>query len=247
MPSKHTLWLLFVVTVLFLSCGQPGTETGSDDLAPAADVAAVETGPDPTVVDGDHYRTEFENDRVRIVRITYEPGEESVMHYHPEAVGVYLTEANVEMRLPDGETLAAQSATGLHQFYSAGQHLPKNVGEQPLELVLIELKSGATGPAIPVALDSTTVDPDHYTAEFENNQVRIVRINYGSGEESTMHYHPDNVAVFLTEHLIQMTTPDGATSEAKAGAGDSLFTPAGQHLPKNVSDSPLELILVELK
>jgi quercetin dioxygenase-like cupin family protein len=245
MPSKQTLWLIFVTAVLFMSCGQPGTETTPVEPAPAA--AAAVTGPDPTVVDADHYRAEFENDRVRIVRITYGPGEESVMHYHPEAVGVYLTDAHVEMVLPDGETLDVQSQAGQHNFYPAGQHLPKNVGEQPLELVLIELKSGATGPAIPDGQDSTVVDPDHYTVAFENDQVRCLRISYGPGEESAMHYHPDSVAVFLTDHFVQMTMPDGSTSEAKAAAGDAMFAPAGQHLPKSLSGDPLDLILVEFK
>ena len=61
------------------------------------------------------------------------------------------------------------------------------------------------------------------------------------------HYHPDSVAVFLTDHLVQMTSPDGSTSEMKVAAGESMFAPAGQHLPKNISGKPMELILVELK
>ena len=62
-----------------------------------------------------------------------------------------------------------------------------------------------------------------------------------------MHYHPDSVAVFLTDHLVEMTLPDGSTDEISASAGDALFTPAGDHLPKNISDGPWELILIELK
>ena len=247
MPSKYALWLVFVATVLFMSCGQPGTETDPVEPAPSAAMDTAETGPDPTVVDGDHYKAEFENDRVRIVRITYGPGEESVMHFHPDSVAVFLTDHLTQMTTPDGSTSEAEAAAGDSLFSPAGQHLPKNVSDGPLELVLIELKSGATGPAIPDGQDSTSVAPDHYTVEFENDQVRILRITYGSGEESAMHYHPDSVAVFLTDHHVQMTTPDGSTSEAKAAAGDSLFSPAGRHLPKNVSDGLLELILVELK
>jgi quercetin dioxygenase-like cupin family protein len=95
--------------------------------------------------------------------------------------------------------------------------------------------------------DPTVVDPDHYTVEFENEAVRIVRITYGPGEESVMHYHPDSVAVFVTDHLVQMTMPDGLSDEIPANAGDVLFIPGGQHLPKNISDSAWELVLVELK
>jgi quercetin dioxygenase-like cupin family protein len=35
---------------------------------------------DPVRVDSKHYKVEFENDRVRVVRISYAPGERSVMH-----------------------------------------------------------------------------------------------------------------------------------------------------------------------
>ena len=77
--------------------------------------------------------------------------------------------------------------------------------------------------------------------------VRIVRIAYGPGEESVMHHHPDSVAVFITDQLVQMTMPDGSTDEISAETGDVLFTPGGRHLPKNISDSALELVLVELK
>ena len=62
-----------------------------------------------------------------------------------------------------------------------------------------------------------------------------------------MHYHPDAVAVFLTDHLVAMTMPDGSTQEIPADAGDVLFTPGGQHLPKNIADEAWELVLVELK
>ncbi len=41
---------------------------------------------DPVKVDSKHYKIEFENDRVRVVRIKYGPGEKSVMHSHPESV-----------------------------------------------------------------------------------------------------------------------------------------------------------------
>jgi quercetin dioxygenase-like cupin family protein len=245
MQNKFTLLFVLCVIVLFMSCGDPGSETAPAE--PAADAAAIETGPDSTVVDANHYTAEFENDRVRIVRIAYGPGEESVMHYHPESVAVYLTDAHVEMVLPNGETVKQQSQAGQHELTPAGQHLPKNIGEAPLELILIELKSGANSAAIPDGQDSIALDPDHYTAEFENDKVRILRITYGSGEESVMHYHPDSVAVFLTEHRAHMTAPDGSTAEAEAAAGSVLFSPAGQHLPKNVSEGPLELILVELK
>ncbi len=97
------------------------------------------------------------------------------------------------------------------------------------------------------AQDPTKVDSTHYTVVFENDQVRAVRIAYGPREKSVMHYHPDAVAVFLTDSKVKMTLPDGTTAEAGGKAGEAIWTPAGKHLPENLSEKPFELILVELK
>jgi quercetin dioxygenase-like cupin family protein len=97
------------------------------------------------------------------------------------------------------------------------------------------------------AQDATKVDPKHYKVEFENDQVRVLRITYGPGEKSVMHEHPNAVAVFLTDADSKFTLQDGTTQENKPTAGMTLWTPAGKHLPENVGDKPFELILVEMK
>jgi quercetin dioxygenase-like cupin family protein len=95
--------------------------------------------------------------------------------------------------------------------------------------------------------DPVKVDPKHYKVEFENDKVRVLRITYAPGEKSVMHYHPDGVAVYLTDGKTRMTTPDGKSQDAPAKAGAAAWTPAGSHLPQNVGDKPFELVLVELK
>ncbi|HEX9741032.1 MAG TPA: hypothetical protein VGA29_09660 [Ignavibacteriaceae bacterium] len=97
------------------------------------------------------------------------------------------------------------------------------------------------------AQDAVKVDTKHYKVEFENDQVRVLRITYGPGEKSVMHEHPNAVAIFLTDINGKFTFPDGTTQENKPTAGMTLWTPAGKHLPENVGDKPFELILVEMK
>ena len=106
---------------------------------------------------------------------------------------------------------------------------------------------GAIFAAPAMAQDPTKVDAKHYKVEFENDQVRILRIKYGPKEKSVMHAHPNSVAVFLTDGSAKFGMPDGKTQDAPIKAGTVQYTPAAKHLPENVGDKPFELVLVELK
>jgi quercetin dioxygenase-like cupin family protein len=97
------------------------------------------------------------------------------------------------------------------------------------------------------AQDAIKADPKHYTVESENARVRVLRIKYSPGEKSVMHRHPAAVAIFLTDGKVKFTYPNGKTEEREFKAGQTLWTPAGTHLPENISDQPWEVILIELK
>lgn len=253
--------LLFCTSVLFAvssaGCSKPASEAVSEPPEASAEApsntslrgpdAGEPGGSDPTVVDPDRYKTEFENDAVRVLRISYGPGEESVMHYHPASVAVFLTGGDVRMTMADGTSTDASVPAGTATFSAGGEHRPMNLSDTAFEVLEIELKAREPGHGESGGPDSSVVDADHYAVEFENDAIRILRISYGPGEESVLHYHPDSVAVFLTDHLVQMTMPDGETDQIEASAGDVMFIPAGQHLPKNISDFRWELVLVELK
>jgi len=111
--------------------------------------------------------------------------------------------------------------------------------------MLLALTSISAAPAL--AQDPVEVDPDHYKVEFENDQIRVLRITYGPNEKSVMHDHPAGVAVFLTDSQSRFTVPDGEAVEFDRKAGEAMWTEAGPHLPENMTDQPFELILVELK
>ena len=201
---------------------------------------------DAVAVDPKHYTVEAENDQVRVLRISYGPGEKSVMHEHPDSVAVFLSGGKVKFTLPDGSAQEVSREAGATQWTPAGKHLPENVGDARFEVILVELK-GKPSPAAAAALDAVTVDPKHYKVDFENEQVRVLRINYGPGEKSVMHEHPANVAVFLSDGMGKFTFPDGKSQDAPLKAGTTMWDAGGKHLPENVGDKPFEVIVVELK
>jgi quercetin dioxygenase-like cupin family protein len=95
---------------------------------------------DAVKVDPKHYKVEFENERVRVLRVSYAPGEKSVMHEHPENVAVFLTDGRGKFTLPDGKSEEVPIAAGTTRAGGAEKHIPENVGDQPFELILVELK-----------------------------------------------------------------------------------------------------------
>ena len=103
--------------------------------------------------------------------------------------------------------------------------------------------------AVPSALaqDPVKVDSKHYSVEFENAQVRVLRVKYGPHEKSVMHRHPNLVAIFQTDAQIKFTFPNGKTQDASGKAGQVTWNPASTHLPENTGEQTFEAILVELK
>ena len=97
-------------------------------------------GIDAVEVDHEHYKVEFENDRVRALRISYGPKEKSVMHDHPEAVGVFLADVHGKFTFPDGTTEEFNAKAGEAAWYPAVTHLPENLSDRPIDMVFFELK-----------------------------------------------------------------------------------------------------------
>ena len=95
--------------------------------------------------------------------------------------------------------------------------------------------------------DAVIADPERYTVEFENDRVRIIRIKYGPGEKSVMHSHGPNVAVMLSDGPVRMHLEDGTHVDETQKVGMAVWDDAGNHLPENLSDGNLEVVLIELK
>jgi hypothetical protein len=56
---------------------------------------------DPVKADSRHYKVEFENEKIRVMRIKYGAKEKSVMHSHPESIAVFLNNCKAKFTYPD--------------------------------------------------------------------------------------------------------------------------------------------------
>lgn len=102
--------------------------------------ASVSLAQDCVKADPKHYTVMSENDQVRIIKVKYGPKEKSVMHEHPDAVAVFLTDGKIKFTMADGKTQEENIKAGESRFTPAAKHNPENMSDKPFEAVLVELK-----------------------------------------------------------------------------------------------------------
>jgi quercetin dioxygenase-like cupin family protein len=120
------------------------------------------------------------------------------------------------------------------------------IGRRVVRSLSVALLIGSVAQAA-VAQDPVAVAPGQYKVEFEDDDVRVLRVVYAPGEKSAMHDHPASVAVYITGGHIRITLPDGRVGEPQVPPGATMRHAAGSHAIENLGATPFELVLVELK
>ena len=98
---------------------------------------------DAAKVDPKHYTVVSENDQVRILKVHYGPDEKSVMHSHPAAVAVFISDAKGQFTYPDGKKEDLAGRAGDARYTPAVTHLPENTGDKAFDVIVVELKGKA--------------------------------------------------------------------------------------------------------
>ena len=102
---------------------------------------------DAVKVDPKHYTVLSENAEVRILKVHYGPHEKSVMHSHPAAVAVFLTDAKARFTYADGKMDDVVAKAGDAQYTPSTVHLPENTGDKGMDVIVVELKGKSAKPA----------------------------------------------------------------------------------------------------
>ena len=207
---------------------------------------------DPLKVDPPHYTLEADNPWTRVFREHMGPRDTMLMHQHPlpGSVIVFLTDRHNRLTYPDGTFREFSNHASELMWSAATSHRSENLDAIQFEAIQIEPRGTAATLAPIEKLDPVTIDPQHFHVEFENEYARVIRVKVGPHEKLAMHKHPDTkaVIVYLTEQNFQMTEANGKSAAHHYKAKQVRFadaTPA--HQDENLSDSPMELIRVELK
>ena len=96
---------------------------------------------DPVKVDPQHYKVEFENDQVRVIRAHMGPHESVPMHEHPlNRVTVFLTDANIRVTGADGKITTNVRKAGEAVWSAPATHREENLSDRPFEVIAVEVK-----------------------------------------------------------------------------------------------------------
>lgn len=86
------------------------------------------------------YKVLFENERVRMLEASMEPGGSSEMHSHPDYLVYMLADGKVKFTTPSGETAEVELAAGTSLWREAEEHSTDNVGETAIHALFFEPK-----------------------------------------------------------------------------------------------------------
>ncbi len=205
-------------------------------------LGAITVEPSATILD---------NDQVKVVRALEKPHVKGKFHDHKlNRVMIYLQSGRQRFEYQDGRQPQVFDWKAGEVKWSAaeGMHTPEVVSDEPFNIIEVELKYPGTGKPIDRSLDPVKTDPKHYRVEFENSQVRVLRVKIEPHGTAPMHQHSLNrITVFLTDQNFRVTDDSGKVQMVAHKAGDVVWGTPITHTEENLSDVPFEVIAVEFK
>ena len=194
--------------------------------------------------------TPIDNDQVRVLQVTDQPHAKTQPHEHKlNRVMIYLTPGQQAITPQNGKKVDLKYKAGEVKWSPAsGTHVSEVTSDAPVRIVEVEVKKdGDQAKAVNTPLDPLKVDPKDYKLEFENAQVRVIRVKMAPHRKVPLHEHQLNrVVVYLTDQNGSMTA-DGKTDTAQHKAGDASWGAPTKHSEENLLNGTFEAVVVELK
>jgi quercetin dioxygenase-like cupin family protein len=208
-------------------------------------VSAVALAQDAVKVAPTHYKVVLENAAVRVLRITYGPGEKSAMHQHPDSIVVPLVASKVRFTLPDGKTQDADMPNEVAQYTPAGVHSPANVGGN-VDAVLVEFKTAAPGKAtLPASRPGMEIK---VLAEGPRAMAQRVTAAPTFAEAPGTTHEYDQVVIALGATDQMSLSIAGKPARSKWARGDAEFIGRGvAHEAKNTGGKPFDFVIISIK
>lgn len=200
---------------------------------------------DAVKADPKHYTVILDNPSVRVLKISYAPGEKSVMHQHPDSIVIPLATSNVRFTTPDGKSTDQELAKDSAMYTPAGTHNPANVGTGKVDAILVEFKGAAPGTAaLPASRPGMAVKT---LAEGPRATAVLSTADATFAEPAGSKHDFDQVVIALGPSQMSLAI-DGKPAKTSWARGDVQFVGRGiAHQAKNTGGKPVDMVIVLIK
>jgi quercetin dioxygenase-like cupin family protein len=229
-----------VALVLLIGCGggayePPPAETVHD--TPVADIASA--GPEQVSV-------ALENEWVRALRMTLEPGAQLPRHVGGDRVVWTLSDYTIEWAEGDEPPTEMIWTAGQAHWHVGGAHAVRNTGSSVAEFLVVERR----GVELPAEAQTTSdtqavaLSPEPGPIVLENDAVRVAELTLPPGESTGRHWGGHRVVFALSDHTIRWTEGDADPVEMSWSEGEAHWHQSGDHEVENIGDSSARFLVV---
>jgi hypothetical protein len=203
------------------------------------------------------YRTQFENEWVRVVRAHYGPNARIPVHAHPDGITtyVYLNDSGpvrFEHTGP-GRRVATRRPTVAGTFRIAGgageSHEVVNTSEVPSDFVRVELKTEGAGraPSFRGRRGSYPAGENATDVQFTSAQMRITRLIVAPGQSMDLTTPDDEPALLVALTGARLTVARASSLElTMAVGGEHWIEPRQREHVSNTGGKAAEFLRFDL-
>jgi len=129
-----------------LSCNQDKktsqTNTSSTDNANSKNAAIQSADIDALTASPANFKLLSENQYVRVLEYTLDPGEKDQWHTHPAKSSYIVSGGSLKIYLENGDSILSDETAGTASWMDhVGKHYVENTGNTPVKIILTEIKS----------------------------------------------------------------------------------------------------------
>lgn len=135
---------MLAFAVFFISCNNesPTNDSTSKDSTSsgnAANYTAFDTSRSVTNISPALYKQLADTLHVKVLKGTYQPGDSSIMHAHPDFALYVLEGSTVELTDAEGKKQNVEFVKDMAVVLPAATHSAKNIGKTTLRLIVVEV------------------------------------------------------------------------------------------------------------
>ena len=138
----------FLAIIIFLIAGcnnqnqsdaSPDSDTSHQAEPKSIDIPAFDASRSVTAISPDLYKQLADTLNIRMLVGTYKPGDSSIMHGHPDFALYVLEGSTVELTAEDGSKQNIEFKKDMAVVLPAATHSAKNIGNNTLKLIVVEV------------------------------------------------------------------------------------------------------------